>query len=119
MLRLITDGIPGARLRIVPGTAHLLNVEQDELLWQDDRVRVCGNERGFTLAELAAACDNGRVPESFRSGLHSRERFEAPFVFSAGVHLAVVEVCRTTGELIVERLFAVDDVGRVVNPLIA
>ncbi len=100
--------------------AHLLGVERNALLWKDDRVRVRDDERGLTLAELAAHChDDGRVPEPLRHGLHSRERFEAPFVFSAGVHLAVVEVERSTGRLRVERLVAVDDVGRVVNPLVA
>lgn len=99
--------------------AHLLAVPEDDLAWKDDRLQVVGEERGLTLGELAAAAhDPARLPDGF-PGLRSDERFEAPFVFSAGAYLAVVEIERATGRLRVHRLFAVDDAGRVVNPLLA
>jgi carbon-monoxide dehydrogenase large subunit len=52
-------------------------------------------------------------------GLQASECFTAPFVFAAGAYLAAVEVDPETGRLIVADIVAVDDVGRVVNPLLA
>ena len=39
--------------------------------------------------------------------------------FPFGAHVAVVEVDRDTGQVIVQRLVAVDDCGTIVNPLLA
>ena len=47
-------------------------------------------------------------------------RFELPGpAFSFGAYVAVVEIERETGEVRLERITAVDDCGRVVNPLLA
>ncbi|HET8607344.1 MAG TPA: xanthine dehydrogenase family protein molybdopterin-binding subunit [Gaiellaceae bacterium] len=46
-------------------------------------------------------------------------RFESDMVFSSGCYAAVVEVERATGRLTILRIAAVDDCGRVVNPLLA
>ena len=52
--------------------------------------------------------------------LHAEEAFEseAP-TFPFGTHLAVVEVDRHTGEVVLQRLVACDDAGVIVNPLLA
>jgi aerobic carbon-monoxide dehydrogenase large subunit len=46
-------------------------------------------------------------------------RFASEQVFASGAYIAVVEVTRSTGFLRVRRLIAVDDAGRIVNPLLA
>jgi carbon-monoxide dehydrogenase large subunit len=46
-------------------------------------------------------------------------RFESDQVFASGAYVAVVEVSRATGQVRVRRLVAVDDAGRIVNPLLA
>jgi aerobic carbon-monoxide dehydrogenase large subunit len=46
-------------------------------------------------------------------------RFESDQVFASGAYVAVVEVTRATGQVRVRRLVAVDDAGRIVNPLLA
>ncbi len=40
-------------------------------------------------------------------------------MFSSGAYVAVVEIERETGEVRLDRIAAVDDCGRVVNPLLA
>ena len=52
--------------------------------------------------------------------LHAEEVFdsEAP-TFPFGTHVAVVEVDRHTGEVELVRLFACDDAGTILNPLLA
>jgi carbon-monoxide dehydrogenase large subunit len=46
-------------------------------------------------------------------------RFASEQVFTSGAYIAVVEVTRSTGQVRVKRLIAVDDAGRIVNPLLA
>jgi carbon-monoxide dehydrogenase large subunit len=65
--------------------------------------------RGLALAELAAA----------GGPLEASARFESDLVFGSGAYAAVVEIERATGELNVRRIAAVDDAGRIVNPLLA
>jgi carbon-monoxide dehydrogenase large subunit len=60
---------------------------------------------------LAVAARNG--------GLHASARFESPLVFGSGAYAARVRIDRATGELVVLALAAVDDAGRIVNPLLA
>jgi aerobic carbon-monoxide dehydrogenase large subunit len=61
------------------------------------------------LAELAAE----------GAELHAEARFESPYVFSSGAQAAVVEIERETGRMRVLRMSAVDDAGRIINPLLA
>lgn len=100
--------------------SRMLGVAEECLVWKGDRLQVAGEERGLTLGELAvAANDPAWVPEGCALGLRRVESFDAPFVFSAGAYLASVEIERASGRARVEKVVAVDDVGRVVNPLLA
>jgi aerobic carbon-monoxide dehydrogenase large subunit len=62
------------------------------------------------LAELAAAVEEP---------LRARARFSSDLVFSSGAYAAVVEIDPETGFVTVLRVAAVDDAGRIVNPLLA
>jgi aerobic carbon-monoxide dehydrogenase large subunit len=64
---------------------------------------------GLSLLELAAA----------EGGARASARFESGLVFASGAYLAAVEIDRVTGRLRVLSLAAVDDSGRIVNPLLA
>jgi carbon-monoxide dehydrogenase large subunit len=66
--------------------------------------------RQVSLRELAA--DSG-------GGLEAFARFDSELVFSSGAHAAYVAVDPETGRVEVLRLAAVDDAGRIVNPLLA
>ena len=52
-------------------------------------------------------------------GLEASARFSSELVFASGAYAAVVEIERETGRLTVHRIAAVDDAGRIVNPLLA
>jgi carbon-monoxide dehydrogenase large subunit len=64
---------------------------------------------GVTVVELAAA----------EGGVEASARFESGLVFASGAYLAAVEIERATGRLRVLAIAAVDDSGRIVNPLLA
>jgi aerobic carbon-monoxide dehydrogenase large subunit len=53
------------------------------------------------------------------AGLKAEVRFESDLVFGSGAYAAVVEIDVDTGALHVRRLAAVDDAGKIVNPLLA
>jgi carbon-monoxide dehydrogenase large subunit len=59
------------------------------------------------------------VADDLQAGGPGDARFASEQVFASGAYIAVVEVTRATGAVRVRRLIAVDDAGRIVNPLLA
>jgi carbon-monoxide dehydrogenase large subunit len=58
-------------------------------------------------------------PKGLEPGLEASAFFDPPnFVYPFGAHLAVVRVDAETGEVKLERYVAVDDCGKVINPMI-
>lgn len=54
-----------------------------------------------------------------RGATEAEARFSSDLLFSSGAYVAVVEVDESTGTIELLRLVAVDDAGRIVNPLLA
>ncbi len=87
-----------------------------------DQARAIASERLFARAEFR----DGRFFTADRSlvwaemgELSASVRFASEQAFSSGAYAAVVAVERATGRVAVRRLVAVDDAGRIVNPLLA
>lgn len=102
--------------------AHLLEAAPDDLERTGDRFAVRGAPgRAVTLREVAAAAyQPGRQPPGDEMGLDAAATFSLPApVFPSGAYVATVEVMRETGEIRIHALDAVDDAGRIVNPLLA
>jgi carbon-monoxide dehydrogenase large subunit len=68
---------------------------------------------------VALACDEALARRAAGEEAVGRARFESDQAFTSGACAAVVEVARATGRVRVRRLVAVDDAGRIVNPLLA
>jgi aerobic carbon-monoxide dehydrogenase large subunit len=99
--------------------AHLLGVDVDAVGWDAGRFSVAGGA-AVTLAEVAAAAyEPARLPPGAEVGLQAAARFRSPQVFSSGAYVATVAIDPETGILRVLHLAAVDDGGRVINPLLA
>ncbi len=102
--------------------ARLLEAPPQDIVWAGGRLHVRGApDRGLTLAEVAgAAYQPGRLPSGLEMGLDAQHVFRLPGpVFPFGVYAAVVEVDPQTGEVTILKFVAVDDAGRIVNPLLA
>jgi len=102
--------------------AHLLEAAPADIEWTDGRLFVRGSpERALAFADVtAAAYQPGRLSPHIEMGLDASGHFALPGpVFPFGAYAAVVEVDRETGEVQIHRLVAVDDAGRIVNPLLA
>jgi carbon-monoxide dehydrogenase large subunit len=109
--------------------AHLLEVAAEDVVLHEDeagdgqaRLGVAGApDRSFSWAQLAAAAsDPDRLPEGVEPGLVAETDFdtEGKSTFPFGCHVAVVEVDMETGRVRLIRHVAVDDCGRMLNPLL-
>jgi aerobic carbon-monoxide dehydrogenase large subunit len=102
--------------------SHLLEVDEADLTEPvNGRFEVAGApERAVTWSELAAAAaDPSRLPEGMTPGLTAAGSFrELESTFPFGAHVAVVEVDTQTGDVRLVRHIAVDDCGRILNPML-
>ena len=108
--------LKGARI-----AAHMLEASAADMEFAAGEFRVAGTDRKVSFAEVARAA---YVPhhyplESLEPGLDENAFYDpANFAFSNGAHVCEVEVDPQTGALEILSYYAVDDVGRVINPMI-
>jgi carbon-monoxide dehydrogenase large subunit len=101
--------------------AHLFEANPDDVVLGDGGLQVVGvPARTLSWADLAqAAADDARRPEGMEARLAHELDFDAgASSFPFGAHVAVVEVDRETGRVELLRHIAVDDCGRIVNPML-
>ena len=92
-----------------------------EIRWGDSHAGPAGVG---TFASRSTAMGGSAVLAAARKlgeegDVEAEATFESGLVFSSGAYAAVVEIDPETGELTILRLVAVDDAGRIVNPLLA
>ncbi len=86
-----------------------------------DGVCTCNKTgKSVTLAEIAGASYRAmRLPPNTEPGLVSTHFWEPPnFTFPFGAHIVMTEVDRETGHVDIKRYVAVDDCGKIINPLL-
>ncbi|GLW65697.1 carbon-monoxide dehydrogenase large subunit [Actinomadura rubrobrunea] len=101
--------------------AHLLEADENDLEFSGGRFHVKGvAEQGRTLQEVAAAAFAAHdLPEGLEPSLDAEVTYDPDnFSFPHGTHLCAAEVDTETGMVRLRTYVAVDDVGKVVNPLI-
>ncbi|MGH9332874.1 MAG: xanthine dehydrogenase family protein molybdopterin-binding subunit, partial [Vicinamibacteria bacterium] len=100
--------------------AHLLEAAAVDIALEDGRFHVVGVPgRSVSWTEVAQLGNSEKAPESLRGKLASETDFRPKGeTYPFGVHVAVVEIDRETGEVAILRYLTVDDCGRVINPLL-
>jgi carbon-monoxide dehydrogenase large subunit len=102
--------------------AHLLETDVADLsAFVDGRIGVAGApDRSVSWADIAAAAtDPAQLPAEMEPRLASSGTFrEHGSTFPFGTHVAVVEVDTETGDVRLVRHIAVDDCGRILNPIL-
>jgi carbon-monoxide dehydrogenase large subunit len=101
--------------------AHELEVAPGDLEYASGTYTVKGSpDKAKTIKEAAwAAFAAHNLPDGMEPTLEATAVYDPPnFSWPAGAHAAVVEVDTETGDARLVRYVAVDDVGKVVNPLI-
>ena len=100
--------------------AGLLQADAAELAFAEGRFSVPGSGRAIDLLDVAhAAADPANLPDGVAPGLGAQVWNECDLItFPSGTHVAEVEIDPETGAVTLLRYFAVDDYGRVINPLL-
>lgn len=101
--------------------ASLLEAAPEDIVKSPGGLGVAGvPAKAISWAELAqASVDEARLPADMAPGLEAELDFDGnDATFPFGAHVSVVEVDTETGQVEVIRHVAVDDAGRILNPLI-
>ncbi|HTO96145.1 MAG TPA: molybdopterin cofactor-binding domain-containing protein [Myxococcales bacterium] len=101
--------------------AHLLEASEADVVYEGGKFSVKGSPgRSKTFGDVALmAYLAHNMPKNLEPGLEAISFFDpGNFVFPFGTHICVVEVMRDTGQVKVVRYLAVDDLGKVINPMI-
>ena len=101
--------------------AHLMEAAVEDIEFKDGRFSVAGTDKSKALAEisLAAYVPHNYPIEELEPGLDETAFYDPKnFTFPGGCHICEVEIDRDTGSVAIVNMVAVDDVGRVINPMI-
>jgi carbon-monoxide dehydrogenase large subunit len=108
--------------RAKPMAAALMEVSADDLEFADGRFAVRGDEAAaILLTEVAKAFYYPMgITDAFGVGLEGSGTWSTEKEnFPNGCHICEVEVDTETGEVRIDKYTMVDDIGTVINPLIA
>ncbi len=98
--------------------AALMNVNAGDVAFKEGIFRANGKSASLQEVTLEAYTAKN-IPAGTEPGLSATYFFEpSNFTFPNGTHICVVEVDRETGEVEIVRYVAVDDCGKVINPLL-
>jgi len=100
--------------------AHLMEAAEADIEFKDGKFTVAGTDRSKTIQEIAFAA---YVPHNFPAGVEpglEESAFYDPlnFTFPAGCQICEVEVDPDTGVVEIVNFVAVDDFGKIINPMI-
>ncbi|HWM43998.1 MAG TPA: xanthine dehydrogenase family protein molybdopterin-binding subunit, partial [Burkholderiales bacterium] len=101
--------------------AHLLEASESDIEYDKGEFKVAGTDRKKMFGEVAFAA---YVPHNYphdklEPGLNENAFYDpANFTFPAGTYICEVEVDPDTGAVSIDRFTAVDDFGKVINPMI-
>jgi len=101
--------------------AALMEADAADIEFKDGQYRVVGTDKAITITDVAkAACaPMGPLTDKFGVGLEASGSFSPnPPSHPNGAHVCELEVDPETGEVVIDRYFVVDDLGRVLNPMI-
>jgi carbon-monoxide dehydrogenase large subunit len=97
--------------------AHVLEAAEADIAYRDGIFEIAGTDRRVPLFELAerarALAREGVIPE----GLDTKCTADVPPSFPNGVHVAEIEIDPDTGDVQLAAYTALDDCGRVLQPV--
>lgn len=101
--------------------AHLMEASAGDIEFKDGKFTIAGTDRSVPFAQIALAA---YVPHNYpldrlEPGLNETAFYDPTnFTYPAGAHICEVEVDPETGAVEVVAMTAVDDFGKVINPMI-
>jgi len=109
------------RQKLLLIAAHTLEAAADDIVLEGGTARVLGTDRAVSIASLARAAyhQTHRFAGDIAPGLRESADYDPPGTFSNACHVAVVEIDVATGQVTIKKFLAVEDAGRIINPMIA
>lgn len=100
--------------------AHIMECDSNDITFSQGSYNVKGTDRKIHFPEIAKQSYYGaNYPEDFELGLEETAFYDPnDFNYPYGVHVAVVTVDPETGTIALKDYIAVNDVGRVINPMV-
>ncbi len=100
--------------------AHQLEASENDIVIENGEFKVAGTDKAIALPMVAlAAYTAHNLPDGMEPGLKESAFYDpANFTFPAGSYICELEVDPSTGQTRIERFVAVDDFGRLINPMV-
>jgi aerobic carbon-monoxide dehydrogenase large subunit len=100
---------------------HLLEASEQDIDFKDGKFTVKGTDKSIDFASVATNAYLGHKfdGQALEPGLKEGAFWDPKdFTYPAGVHICEVEIDPETGVVTIERWTAVDDFGKLINPMI-
>jgi len=101
--------------------ATMIEADEGDIEFKEGTFRVTGTDKQIKLVDVAKAtyAPMGPIAAKFGIGLDSTGSFDpTPPSHPNGAHVVELEVDPDTGAIGVDRYYVVDDLGRIINPMI-
>jgi carbon-monoxide dehydrogenase large subunit len=100
--------------------AHLLEASADDLEFSAGRFTVKGTDKGIGITDIALATFAAHnLPDGAEPSIDADATYDpVNFSFPHGTHLCAMEVDTETGATTMRKYVCVDDIGKIINPLI-
>jgi aerobic carbon-monoxide dehydrogenase large subunit len=101
--------------------AHFMEASPSDITFADGKFTIAGTDKVMPLQKVAAmSFIPVGIPAELGVGLTGAGAFSANVPsFPNGCHICEVEIDSDTGTVIIDRYTVVDDIGTVINPLLA
>jgi carbon-monoxide dehydrogenase large subunit len=109
------------RKKLLTIASHVLEAAADDIVLENGHAKVLGTDRAAPIATLARAAyhEAHHFKGEITPGLSESADYDPPGTFSNACHVAIVEVDIETGRVALVKFLAVEDAGRIINPMIA
>jgi carbon-monoxide dehydrogenase large subunit len=98
--------------------AYLLEAAEADIVYRDGVFEIAGTDRRIGLFDLAEQARTLAAEGTIAEDLDTRRTADVPPTFPNGVHVAEVEIDPETGHATLASYTAVDDCGRVLQPVL-
>ena len=101
--------------------AHLMETDANDIEFFDGVFRIVGTDRSMAITEIAKASFKPTgIPSELGVGLGGAGAYSAVQPsFPNGCHICEVDIDPETGTLVLDKYVVVDDIGVVINPMLA
>ena len=111
------------REKMIKLAAHQLEAAVEDMVYdqEEGKVYVKGSpDKSMAFAALCfGAYQAHNLPEGMEPGMETTSYYDpSNFTFPSSAHLSQVEIDKATGEVTIQKYYAVEDVGNIINPMI-